>query len=143
MPIANRFATTLKTNKYKLTPQRKAIMRVLNKSKTHLTPSQLYDQIKIHNPRYSLVTIYRTLNILADLGLICEVRTSGNSKSYVAGNPEVHGHLICTQCGRVMDFTDYNLDEVLKKISTESGYTITEHRLDLYGTCPECEKRKL
>jgi len=142
MPIAKEFTDTLKSNSYKLTPQRKAVMRVLNNSKTHLTPAKVYDQVKKRYPKYSLVTIYRTLNILAELGLICEVRTGGNSKSYVAGNQEVHGHLICTECGRVMDFTDYDLDDVLKKTSEASGYDITDHRLDLYGICPECLKRK-
>jgi len=117
-------------------------MRVLNNSKTHLTPAKVYDRVKKRYPRYSLVTIYRTLNILAELGLICEIRTGGNSKSYVASNQDVHGHLICTECGRVMDFTDYDLDGVVKKTSKTSGYNITDHRLDLYGICPDCARRK-
>jgi len=142
MPIPIETIAALKNNRYKLTPQRRAVMRILNASNTHLTSGEVYDRVKKRYPRYSLVTVYRTLNILAELGLICEIRTRANSKSYVAGNPATHGHLICTSCGKVIDFEDYDIGELLKELSAASGYAIEDHRLDLYGLCPECSSRK-
>jgi len=142
MPIPKEALATLKGNRYKLTPQRKAVLRVLNSSQTHLTPAAVYERVKKLNPRFSLVTVYRTLNILVDLGLICEIRTGANSKSYAAGNPVTHGHLICNNCGKVVDFEDYDIGELLEELSAASGYVINDHRLDLYGLCPECASRK-
>ena len=138
MPIPKETIAALRSERYKLTPQRKAVLRALNASTTHMTPSEVHERVRKSNPRFSLVTIYRTLNILADLGLVCEIRTGGNSKSYVFGNPEVHGHLICNQCGKVLDFIDYDIGDLEKEICSESGYVVADHRLDLYGICPDC-----
>jgi Fe2+ or Zn2+ uptake regulation protein len=142
MPVPKETLAALQKNRYKLTPQRKAVLRMLNSSQTHLTPAAVYERVKKLNPRISLVTVYRTLNILVELGLICEVRTGANSKSYVAGNPAIHGHLICTNCGKVDDFEGYDISDLLGKLSGESGYDIKAHRLDLYGLCPVCTSRK-
>ena len=138
MPIPKENLALLKDNRYKLTPQRKAIMRILTASPEHLTPAAIYARVVRRNPRFSLVTVYRTLNILAELGLVCEVRTGANSKSYVAGNQEHHGHLICNKCGRVVDFTGHSLEDLEKKLGDEFGYRISDHRLDFYGHCPDC-----
>ena len=141
MPIPKETLGLLKDNRYKLTPQRKAVLRVLTASDVHLTPAAIYERVVRRYPRISLVTVYRTLNILAELGLVCEVRTGANSKSYVAGNQEHHGHLICNRCGRVADFTGYDIDELVQHLSSESSYQVLDHRLDLYGLCPECAAR--
>ncbi len=138
MPIPKENLALLKGNRHKLTPQRKAIMRILLASPGHLTPAAIYEQVIRRNPRISLVTVYRTLNILAELGLVCDLRTGTHSKSYVAGNAEHHGHIICTNCGRVVDFTAYNLEDLEQQLAADSGYHISDHRLDLYGRCPAC-----
>jgi len=137
MPIAKETLTALKDNRHKLTPQRKAILRVLTASQKHLTIEEIFTRVVRRNPRISLVTVYRTLNILTELGLACEVSTGANSKSYVAGNPEPHGHLICTGCGKVVDFEN-NLDDLVMKLAADSDYSVRNYRLDLYGICPEC-----
>jgi len=138
MPTAKETVDALRGNKYKLTPQRKAILRVLNASDTHLTPFEVHERVKKSNPQFSLVTVYRTLNMLIDIGLAHEVLTGSNSKSYVAAGPEVSGHLICKRCDKFIDVTGGDLDEVIQTASSASGYVISNHRLDLYGICPAC-----
>jgi Fur family transcriptional regulator, ferric uptake regulator len=142
MPIPKEALAALRGNRYKLTPQRKAVLRILDSSSTHLTPAVVFEKVKKRNPRISLVTVYRTLNILVELGLACEIRTGANSKSYVLGNSVAHGHLICTNCGKVDNFEGYDISDLTRKLSGESGYDIKDHRLDLYGLCSVCASRK-
>jgi hypothetical protein len=75
-----------------------------------------------------LVTVYRTLDILSELGLICEVHSGGNCRSYLMRRPqEHHHHLICADCGTVADFTDCDLSELEQRLSLETGFEIKGH----------------
>jgi Fur family ferric uptake transcriptional regulator len=88
-----------------------------------------------------LVTIYRTLEILAELELVCEVHVGGNCRSYLLRRPrEHHHHLVCSQCGTVVDFTDCDLSGLEDRISKDNGFTIEGHILEFIGRCRECSK---
>ncbi len=112
---------TLRQHGYKLTPQRRAVMRTIASSRGHLTPTALYEKVHQEYPNIGLVTIYRTLDMLDKLGLICEVHSAGNRRSYLVRRPsEHHHHLICSECGTVVDFTDCNLTELEQRLSQET-----------------------
>ena len=123
---------------HKITPQRTAIIKTVLESEEHLTPSELYDRVRKKNPEVGEVTVYRTLNILSDLGLVCEVHTNDNVHGYISRPSGHHDHLICSECGKVINFTNCNLPELEKRLTTENNFRITKHRLDFYGTCKEC-----
>jgi len=125
---------------YKLTPQRRAVIRVIASSQDHLTPAAIYQKVHQGHPSIGLVTIYRTLEILAKLGLICELHTGGICRSYTISTLQHHHHLICSNCGVVIDFTGHDLSELEQSLSKESGFRIDGHLLEFFGLCQVCQK---
>jgi Fur family ferric uptake transcriptional regulator len=129
----------LKRHGYKLTPQRRAVVRVLTSTRDHLSPAAVYEKLHRDYPGIGLVTIYRTLELLTGLGLTCELHTDGKC-SYTAGAPQHHHHLICSGCGTVVDFPGRHLERLEKSLSMESGFRIDSHLLEFIGLCRNCQK---
>ena len=130
----------LRRQGYKLTPQRQAVIQVITSNQDHLTPTLTYEKVHQDHPHVGLVTVYRTLEILAELGLICELHGRGICHSYTISAPEHHHHLICSNCGTVVDFTSHDLGELEKSISKKSGFRIDSHLLEFFGFCQACLK---
>ncbi len=131
----------IKKHGYKLTPQRRAVLKELSSSQEHLTPADIYDKVRLEHPGIGLVTIYRLLQMLIEFGLICEVHASDNSRRYlIRRQPEHHHHLICSDCGTVVDFTDCDLSRLGKRLSCETGFEIETHLLEFVGRCRGCQK---
>ncbi len=129
----------LRKNGYKVTPQRRAVIGVIIDSHEHLTPAALHERVLREDPSIGLVTIYRTIEILAELGFICEMHTGGNCRSYLMRRPsEHHHHLICADCGRVIDFTDCDLDKLENRLAQENHFKISSHLLEFLGQCRDC-----
>ena len=137
MPLAD-ILTRLKQYGYKATPQRLAVVKAIGQSEEHLTPMALYHKVRQEHPQIGLVTVYRTLSILTELGLICEVRTGEKMRSYVCRPAEHHDHLICSGCGKVVNFTDCNVAELAQRLTSETGFAIEEHHLEFLGHCRDC-----
>ena len=138
----NQVKSELRRHGYKITPQRRAVLDAVTSSHEHMTPAEIYDRVSRDHPGIGLVTIYRTLEILTELGLICEMHLGGNYRSYLMRRPSVHHHhLICSDCGRVVDFTDCNLDELEERLSKETDFRINGHLLEFLGQCPACCKK--
>ncbi len=136
--------TKLRQRGYKLTPQRRAVLNVINTSQRRLTPAAIYERVQQEHPGIGLVTIYRTLEILAELGVICEVNTEGSSRSYLIRRvPEHHHHLVCSACGTVVDFTTCDIKELEQRLSQETGFKIDDHILEFTGHCQKCQKTAL
>jgi Fur family ferric uptake transcriptional regulator len=134
-------ANILRRQGYKLTPQRRAVLDAIALSHDHLTPADIHDRVRHEHPGIGLVTIYRTLDILDKLGLICEVHSGGNCRSYLLRRPqEHHHHLICSDCGTVADFIDCGLSELEQKVSRVTGFEIEGHLLEFAGRCQNCQK---
>jgi Fur family ferric uptake transcriptional regulator len=123
---------------HKVTPQRLTIIKVVLNSTEHLTPSAIYEKAHQIDKKIGEVTVYRTLNILSELGLVCLLHTGDNTHSYVASPTGHHGHIICSECGKVVNFMNCNLQGLEKRLSSETGFAIKEHHLDFYGKCQEC-----
>ena len=135
-----KIAATLRQHGYKLTPQRIAVIRTIASTQDHLTPAAIYEKVHQDHPGIGLVTIYRTLDILAKLELICELHAGGSCHSYTIGASGHHHHLICSNCGGVTDFTGYDLAELEQRLSRETGFEIEEHLLEFVGRCQNCQK---
>jgi len=130
----------LKQHGYKLTPQRRMIIRTIASSRDHLTPIEIYQQVRQDHPNIGLATVYRTLDMLAKLELICELHAGNSCRSYTVSAPEHHHHLICSSCGRVVDFTGYDLSGLEQRLSIETGFEIEDHLLEFIGLCQTCQK---
>jgi len=134
-----KLVATLRQHGYKLTPQRRAVIRTITAKPDHLTPAAIYQRVHKEHPNVGLVTIYRTLEILARLKLICELHTGDNCPSYTIGAPGHHHHLICSHCGTVIDFTGHDLTELEQRLVYETGFKIKSHMLEFTGLCQACQ----
>jgi Fur family transcriptional regulator, ferric uptake regulator len=136
--------STLRHQGYKVTPQRRTIIEEIIGSHEHQTPAAIYERIKTQNPGIGLVTIYRTLEILEECGLICETHAGHSCRSYLMRQASGHHHhLICSDCGKVVDFADCGLDELENRLKEKSGFKINSHLLEFLGQCRECAAGKV
>jgi len=138
---ANKIAGILRENGYKLTPQRHALLKVIASHHGHLSPDAIYEITRQEYPSIGRVTIYRTLELLTKLNLVCRVHAPDGCRSYMMRRPtEHHHHLVCSGCGLAVDFTDCDLSNLEKKLAEQSGFIIEGHLLELYGRCQDCRK---
>ena len=136
---ANKIAGLLREHGNKLTPQRHVVLRVIASSQDHLTPEAIFEKSRELDPNIGKVTVYRTLDLLDKLGLVCKIHSKEGRRSYMMRRPsEHHHHLVCSDCGKVVDLTACDLIEAGKKVAEESGFTIKGHLLEFYGICPDC-----
>jgi Fur family ferric uptake transcriptional regulator len=136
---ANKIAKILREHGHKLTPQRHVVLKVIASSHDHLTPEVIYEKSRLENAGIGRVTVYRTLDLLSKLNLVCRVHAEDGCRSYMMRRPtEHHHHLVCSGCGKVVDFTGCSLIEMEKKLSQESGFEIKGHLLEFYGLCCDC-----
>ncbi len=136
---ANKIAGIVREHGHKLTPQRHIVLRVIASSRDHLTPEVIYEKSRLEDPGIGRVTVYRTLDLLSKLDLVCKVHTADGCRSYMMRRPAGHHHhLVCSGCGKVVDFTSCGLVETETKLSQESGFDIKGHLLEFYGLCHDC-----
>ncbi len=137
-----KMTSILRHRGYRLTPQRRTVLNVIAQSQEHLSPQAIWEKVHLENPGIGLVTVYRTLDILARLGLICEVHAGGSCRSYLLRHPqEHHHHLICSACGQVVDFVDCGLEELEHRLGEKTGFSIEGHLLEFLGRCRRCRTK--
>ena len=142
MTVEKQAISILKEQGYKLTPQRKAILGIINRSRSHLTPAAVYEKVQRQYPGIGLVTVYRTLELLTRLGCICEMHSGDNSRSYLLRRSSSHHHhLICSGCNRVMDFTGCDLAKMERRIAESTGFRAESHLVEFVGHCSKCLAR--
>jgi Fur family ferric uptake transcriptional regulator len=137
-PDQHQMAHSLHRAGYRLTQPRLAILQVLQDNNEGLNPEEVYRQSKAICPSLGLVTVYRTLDLLAELGLVRRVHSEQRCHSYAASGDERH-YLICQACHRVIEFPCDGLESLIDGIRQKTGYTITDHLLELSGLCPDCQ----
>jgi Fur family transcriptional regulator, ferric uptake regulator len=136
---ANKIIGILKEKGYKITPQRRALLKVIASHHDHLSPEAIYEITKQEYPSIGRVTVYRTLEILNTLDLVCQVHALDGCHSYMMRRPtEHHHHLVCSRCGKAVDFTDCNLKNLENNLAEKTGFSIDGHLLELYGKCSDC-----
>lgn len=128
----------LKEKGVRFTPQRQAILEYLLGTVTHPTAEDIYNHVKAKFPGVSLGTIYNTLNMLKEHGHILEL-SYGDMSSRFDGNPENHYHVVCRECGKVVDY-HCPLLTMEEEVSERTGFKVTQHRIEFYGICPDCQK---
>jgi Fur family peroxide stress response transcriptional regulator len=124
-----------------VTPQRMAIYRALLVAEDHPSPETLYGRVRTEMPSLSLATIYKVLDALVDLGLVHEVAAMSGTKRYEA-NLEKHHHLVCTQCGTIVDFNDRDLDAVVppRRAPKLVGFIAETVSVQVMGVCARCSR---
>jgi Fur family transcriptional regulator, ferric uptake regulator len=130
--------TTLQTSGRRLTGQRRLIVDLIREHGGHLDANELYRLARRHNPRLSLATIYRTLALLRDLGLVDEVHLGEEHHHYELKPVLEHGHMVCLGCGTVLEFSSSLLTRLKSEVEQAYAFTVTEAQVDLSGYCTAC-----
>ena len=124
----------------RLTHQRELILEALEKSNKHLDAEAIHDRVKQEDPDISLATVYRTLTLLKELGLV-EVHSLGTERSrYESAGDTPHYHFTCITCGKVIEFDTPLVTRVGEELSEREGIRVTEAHLHVEGYCAECVK---
>jgi Fur family ferric uptake transcriptional regulator len=126
------------------TSQRDLILETFLRTEEHLTSEDLYRLVKRQDPTVGQTTIYRTLKLLTDAGLAREVRF-GDNKTYYEHhyNHDHHDHMICTSCGRVIEFYSAEIESLQDQMADNFGFRPTHHSLRMWGVCRECQRQAL
>jgi Fur family ferric uptake transcriptional regulator len=124
------------------TGQRDLIMEIFLSTEEHLTSEDLYWIVQKHDPTVGHTTVYRTLKLLTEAGLAREVRF-GDNKTYYEHhyNHQHHDHMICTDCGKVIEFYSPEIESLQDQMADNFGFKPTHHSLRLWGICEDCQKK--
>ena len=138
------FKKVLKENSLKFTKQREIILQTLYNFPGHFLPEEFYLLIKKNNPKSNIgiATIYRTLNLLEDSNIVTSISFGKNGKKYELANKPHHDHIICKNCGLIIEFEDKEIESKQKNIAEANGFILTNHIMQLYGICPNCQKKQ-
>lgn len=133
---------TLKETGIRITPQRHAILEYLINSMSHPTADDIYKALEGKFPNMSVATVYNNLRVFREIGLVNEL-TYGDSSARFDFVTSHHYHVICENCGKIVDFHYPGLDEVEHLASHVTGFKVENHRLEIYGSCPECTSKEV
>lgn len=141
----NALKEDLKKKGYKLTPQRRAILDIIVDCEgKHLTAEEIYDEVKKTCPEIGLATVYRTMQLLDEIGVISKLNLDDGCIRYEINlnKSECHNHhhLICKKCGKIIEVEDDLMDNVEDKIQSAYKFKILDHDVKFYGLCEECNK---
>jgi Fur family transcriptional regulator, ferric uptake regulator len=138
--LTEKWLTCLQDNGYRITDTRRVVVEIIVSSQRVLSPMEVYNLGRSTYPRLGLVTVYRTVEKLEELGLIQRVHQPTDCQAFA---PSASGHqhlLICQECGRVEYFSGDMLDGLMAGVGSASGYRIREHWLQLFGVCSGCQQ---
>ncbi|SMB94559.1 ferric uptake regulator, Fur family [Desulfonispora thiosulfatigenes DSM 11270] len=132
----------LKAKDYKMTPQRKIIIDFfLKHPEKHLSAEDVFLEVKKINPDIGLATVYRTLELLADLEILKKMNFDDGKFRYEFSNEEEHHHLICLGCDEVIEFENEVLESLANVIAQKHGFKVVDHQLKFYGYCKNCTQK--
>jgi Fur family ferric uptake transcriptional regulator len=126
------------------TGQRELIMEIFLRTEEHLTSEDLYFLVHREDPTVGHTTVYRTLKLLTEAGLAREVRF-GDNKTYYEHhyNHAHHDHMICTECGRVIEFFSQDIENLQDQMADKFGFRPTHHSLRMWGVCSDCQESRV
>ena len=123
----------------KLTEQRKIIARVISESKAeygesdHPDVDELYNRVSKIDPKISIATVYRTVKLFEESGILTKHEFKGGKARYEELNEGHHDHLIDVKSGEIIEFVDEEIEKLQKKVAEKHGYKLVDHKLELYG----------
>jgi Fe2+ or Zn2+ uptake regulation protein len=139
METENRLAEALRDHGRRLTRQRQLVLEVLTESEQHLDAEGVHDHAKARDPNISLATVYRTLSLLKEVGLVEEHRLGEDHAHFEAVPEEPHYHFTCVRCGCVIEFDAPQVSQVVRRLNEEEGLQINQVHLLLRGICDQCQ----
>lgn len=126
---------------YRSTASRRALLGLIAGRRSHFTAADLSTEVRRRRLRIGRATIFRTLDLLVELRAVERLDLPSGEHAYVACDPSHHHHVVCSACGRSRDIDDHGLRAVVAEVARHTGYRIDDHRLELFGRCPDCQQR--
>lgn len=142
MPASHSSRNTTSDRGVRLTRQRKILLDLLDKTGQHLDAERLYQLAKEKDPKLNRVTVYRTLKLLKEGGLVDELdlmHQAGEQHYYETRRKQEHAHIICLGCGKVEEFFGEPLQRLRKQIESHFGFQIVLARTEVGGYCAHCQ----
>jgi len=135
------FAKYLSSKNLKLTKEREAVLKEFFLHRGHLEAEELSHTLRKKKKRVSRATIYRTLDLLVESGIVRKVDLGHGHSHYelVLDHPH-HEHMICLKCGKVIEFSDKTIERALTRLCKKSGFEHTSYRFQIFGYCDKCKK---
>lgn len=131
-------AEHLRTEGYRLTPQRKLVWEALRSADRHLTAEEIHTEVAAQVPDFNVASVYRTLSLLAELGLAKEVRIDDGPAYWELAHPDDEFHLVCVACGTVAHHRGTAVDQVRTHLASEHGFQAQAIDLVVHGICAGC-----
>lgn len=143
--LLEQFKKILKESGLKYTKQREIVLKILYHSDTHFTPEALYMEVKRREPSLNvgIATVYRTLNLLEESGMVTSLSFGTAGKKFELANKPHHDHLICKNCGKIVEFENSIIERQQALIAKEHKFKLTGHLMQLYGICEACNQGKV
>lgn len=134
-------AALLREKGFKVTPQRLAIYQVLSNTKAHPSAEMIFNELQPHYPTMSLATVYKTIEILKEIGMVQVLNVGEDSFRYDATVVN-HPHVRCMECGRVDDMYDIDATGFVSQVTEKTDYVLTGQQFYFYGLCPVCQQKQ-
>lgn len=139
----NEIERALKGSGYRLTQSRQAVARVLLESTDWLRPEAIHQLGRQHHPSLGLVTVYRTLALLTELGWVSKIHLEDGCHGYARSQMSHSHHLVCRQCQQAVEFPGQrDVAALIERLERRTGYVVEEHMLELLGLCPSCQPER-
>lgn len=139
--LLEQFKALLKNNTLKFTKQREFILKFLYENEGHFTPEDIYMSVKEEHPNINIgiATVYRTLTLLENEGIASSISFGAQGKKYELGLKKHHDHLICSNCGDIIEFFDETIEAQQEKIANKYNFKMTDHTMKIVGLCEKCQ----
>ena len=130
----SKIETKCKEKGVRLTDQRRVIAEVMSESKDHPDVDELHKRISSIDKKISIATVYRTVKLFEESGIVSKHEFKGNKARYEQATHEHHDHLIDINTGEIIEFINEDIEKLQKKVAEKLGYNLVDHRLELYGS---------
>ncbi len=130
----------LQSKGYRLTPQRIMVLDALHSAKRHISTEEIFERLREKYPYANISTVYRTLELLKELGLAAEISIGDGIVRYHAKENSGHHHLVCTKCGKMLDLPEEELVPLENSLARNHGFKADMHHLAIFGICSGCQK---
>ena len=139
MVDAQAIVGSLEAAGYRLTSPRRALAGLIASRRGHFTAEELLEESRRGRLGLGRATIFRSLDVLAQLGVVERLDLPSGEHAFVACEPAHHHHVVCSSCGRSTGVSDHGLERIASDVGRETGYQVVGHRLELFGLCPACQ----
>jgi Fur family ferric uptake transcriptional regulator len=130
--------TALNRAGYRLTAPRVALAGLIADQAGHFTAAELVANARGRRLGVGRATVFRTLEVLDQLGVVERLDLPSGEHAYVGCEPTHHHHVVCSRCGRTIEIDDAGLGSVVRDVARQTGFRVDGHRLELFGLCPAC-----